>query len=78
MFTYLHEDSWHTYYDPNFTPVFSPAFNNPALEQEATLTCNGDTFCLYDIAATGRSDIALSTLDSSMRFQELLTLSFPG
>jgi len=78
LFTYLHEDSWRTYYDPNFTPVFSPAFNNPALEGEAISTCKGDTFCLYDIAATGRSDIGLSTLDGSMRFRKLLTLSFPG
>ncbi|XP_065911625.1 protein mesh-like isoform X3 [Dysidea avara] len=78
LFTYLHEDSWQTYYDPNFTPVFSPVFSDPELEEAAIFVCNGDTFCLYDIATTGRMDIGLSTLDGSMRFEEILRLSYPG
>jgi len=53
-------------------------FSDPVLEAEARLACNNDTFCLYDIATTGRMDIGLSTLDGSMRFEEILRLSYPG
>ena len=53
-------------------------FGDPILEAEAILACNNDTFCLYDIAATGRMDIGLSTLDGSMGFEEILRLSYPG
>jgi len=78
LFTYLHGDNWRTYYDPNFTPVFNPVFNNPTFEEAAISACNGDTFCLYDIATTGRRDIGLSTLDGSLRFEELMRLSYPS
>ena len=41
-------------------------------------TCGGDIFCLFDVAATGRMDIGLSTLNGSQNFDELVKLSYPG
>jgi len=69
---------WSYFHDPSFTPTFSPKFSNQTLEEAAMLACNNDTFCLYDIATTGRMDIGLSTLDGSMGFEEILRLSYPG
>jgi len=78
LFTYLHGDSWRTYYDPNFTPLFNTVFSDPALEVAAISACNGDTSCLYDIATTGRMDIGLSTLDGSIKYEQIVNLSYPG
>ena len=78
LFTYPLRESWHTYYDPNFTPSFAPVFANPSLEAEAIEACDNDTFCLYDIATTGRMDIGLSTLDGSRSFDEIVQLSYPS
>ena len=41
-------------------------------------TCGEDVFCLFDVAATGRMDIGLSTLNGSQNFEELVNLSYPG
>ena len=78
LFTYHRGQSWLDFYDPDFTPIYSPVFSDPVLEAAAYLACNNDTFCLYDIATTGRMDIGLSTLDGSMGFEEILRLSYPG
>ena len=48
-----------------------PVFANESFEAEAREACNNDTFCLYDIATTGRIDIGLSTLDGSRDFDEI-------
>ena len=61
-----------------FTPLFMPVFVNESLEAEAKEACNNDTFCLYDIATTGRMDIGLSTLDGSRGFDEIVQLSYPS
>ena len=53
-------------------------FANPSLEAEAIEACDNDTFCLYDIATTGRMDIGLSTLDGSRNFDEIVQLSYPS
>ena len=53
-------------------------FANESLEAEAREACNNDTFCLYDIATTGRMDIGLSTLDGSRGFDEIVQLSYPS
>ena len=78
LFTYHREQSWFDFYHPDFVPAFEPVFSDPKLEGEAMLACKNDTFCLYDIAATGRMDIGLSTLDGSKEFEEMQRLSYPG
>ena len=78
LFTYKQNFSWETYHDPHFEPLFEPTFSDAALEQQAMETCGDDTFCLYDVATTGRMDIGLSTLDGSQNFDELVELSYPG
>jgi len=40
--------------------------------------CKGDKFCLYDIATTGSMDIGLSTLNGSVRYEEIVETSKPG
>ena len=78
LFTYQLRESWYTFYDHFFTPLFKPVFANESLEDEAREACNNDTFCLYDIATTGRMDIGLSTLDGSRDFDEIVQLSYPS
>ena len=78
LFTYSFGENWNTYYDRNFIPSYGPVFLNPSLETEAIKACNNDTFCLYDIAVTGRMDIGLSTLDGSRSFDEMVQLSYPS
>ena len=39
--------------DQNFTLVFEPVFSRQELPEIAQVMCEGDAFCLYDIAATG-------------------------
>ena len=78
LFTYQLRESWYTFYFPFFMPSFMPVFANESLEAEAREACNNDTFCLYDIATTGRMDIGLSTLDGSRDFDEIVQLSYPS
>ena len=78
LFTYKQNFSWESYYDPNFEPVFEPTFSDTALEQQAIETCGDDTFCIFDVATTGRMDIGMSTLNGSQDFEELVMLSYPG
>ena len=78
LFTYPLRESWLTYHDPLFVPSFTPVFPNSSFEAEAIEACNNDTFCLYDIATTGRMDIGLSTLDGSRNFDEIVQLSYPS
>jgi len=71
-------ESWSTYYDPDFTPLFGVEFSDPVLENEAMELCQGDEFCLYDIATTGSMDIGLSTLNGSVSYEEIVETSKPG
>lgn len=67
-----------TYYDPNFEPLFEPTFSNATLEEQAMETCGDDIFCLFDVAATGRMDIGLSSLNDNQDYNEIVNLSYPG
>ena len=78
LFTYNEEDNWNVYYNPFFEPVFTPIFSNPELEQEANAICGDDPFCLFDIAATGRTDIGLTTLQGNIEFEVIANISRPG
>lgn len=78
LFTYTDGETWSTYYQPNFLPAFEPTFSSDALEQIAVSICGGDQFCLFDIAATGRTDIGLTTLMGSLEFEMIANISQPG
>ena len=71
-------ESWSTYYDPNFTPLFGAEFSDPEAETEAMELCQGDEFCLYDFATTGSMDIGLSTLNGSVGYEEMVETAKPS
>ena len=74
LFTYRAYENWAIFYNPNFTPIYEPARADPQLEA----LCEGDRFCLFDVAVTGRGDIGLSTLDSSRNVELIIQQSLPG
>ena len=78
LFTYEEGKSWKDYYDPDFTPLFSPVFNDSALEISANATCKGDLFCLFDIAATKDVQIGMSTFQGSADLEVMMELSTPS
>ena len=78
LFTYQPGESWATYYDPYFVPTYQTLFNDSDLAAQAGELCSDDPFCLFDIAATGRVDIGLSTLQGSQDFQQIVEISLPG
>ena len=71
-------ESWSTYYDPNFTPLFGAEFSDPEAESEAMELCKGDEFCLYDFATTGSMEIGLSTLNGSVNYEEMVETAKPS
>ena len=77
-FYYRDGESWQTFHEPTFTPVYQPVFSDPALEAQATALCGNDSFCLFDVAATGRLDIGLSTLSGSRDVELVIQLSLPS
>ena len=78
LFTYNDEESWSTFYQPDFIPFFEPTFSSSVLEQQANAVCGDDIFCQYDIAATGRTDIGQATLESNMELERIINISLPG
>lgn len=58
--------------------MFQPNFTDPALEQQAELICQGNVACLFDIAATGRVDIGMSTIEQVQTIDEIMLLSQPS
>ena len=53
-------------------------FQDADLEMEANTLCEDDIFCLFDIAATGNTELGLSTLHTSQEIAELERLSLPS
>lgn len=78
LFTYGSEESWSTFYQPDFDPAFAPTFSSPALEQQANAICGNDPFCRFDIAATSRTDIGLTTLQGNIEFETISNNSQQG
>ena len=70
--------SWMDFYDPDFSPAFAPNFTDPDLEAEAMTLCDGDPACLFDVAATGRLDIGLSSLIGQEEINIIQTLETPS
>lgn len=78
LFTYQPGESWVTFYDPYFVPVYRPVFSSTQLEQQANTLCGDDTECLFDIAATGRVEIGQVAVESGRQFEEILQLQIPS
>ena len=76
LFTYNQQidQSWETFYDPYFRPLFTIDVNDELLES----ICENDTFCLYDIIATGSTEIGLSTLNGSKEYEKSVQSSYPS
>ncbi len=62
LFSYGRGENHRTYYFSNFSPQFGASFKNATLELMAREICKGDSFCLFDIAATGRIEIGMATM----------------
>ena len=59
--------------------MFRTEFTDPALEEEANEICNGDQMCLFDIAATGRTEIGMDTLQQQEQIDEIMRIvTTPG
>ena len=65
LFYYKGSMKWTDFHDPDFVPTFDPVFASSSLEDQARDLCNGDTACLFDVAATGRLEIGSSALSAS-------------
>ena len=78
LFTYEDGESFDTFYNEDFVPEFEPVFSSPALEEQANSICGSDPFCRFDIAATGRTDIGLTTLQGNIEFETIVNISQPG
>ena len=71
-------ESWAHFYDPDYTPAFSPTFDDPDLEEMAIELCGDNQFCLFDIAATKRPEIGMTTTTSSEEIDMIINMSKPG
>ena len=78
LFTYQPGETWNTFYDPYFIPIYEPTFSSPEAEANATMLCGDDTECLYDVAATGRMDIGQVVVDIGNEIEETNELQIPG
>ena len=78
LFTYGEGEDWSTFYKPDFVPFFEPVFSDPLLEDQANTICGDDSFCLYDIAATGRTDIGISTFQANLELERIINNTLPG
>ena len=75
---YYDGSSFGDFHDPSFTPVFEVAFTDPTLQSVAEEMCQGDMYCLFDIAATGDPSIRLTTLAGVQELDEMVEASRPG
>ena len=78
LFSYGPGEEWRTFYDPDFVPFYEPVFADSNMQMQAIEACGGDSFCLFDIAATGRMEVGLSTLAASQELEEIIEVSQPG
>ena len=70
--------NWTDFHDPDFIPTFNPNFMDSELENQARDVCNGDTACLFDVAATGRLEIGSSALSAREEQNINTALSVPS
>ena len=58
--------------------VSRAAFKNTNLKAKARKVCGNDTFCVFDIAATSKVEVGMSTLQGSQEFERIVELFAPG
>ena len=82
MFTYRIGESYDSFRDVDFTPVFldetTSLFSNSSFEQEARAVCGENVECLFDIAVTGKTSVGEATLESFNELQEKTNNSLIG
>ena len=78
LFTHDQSDSFYTYYQPSYTPLFEVAFTNSTLETLAQNECQGNDLCLFDVAATGDIKIGVATLKEIDRVDSVIEISGPS
>ena len=78
LFSYEEGKSWADYFDLDFTPAYQPTFTDPALEERAMEICGDDQFCVFDIAATEREEVGMSTMQGNLDLEMITELSQPG
>ena len=49
-----------------------PEFPDSHMQMQALEACGGDSFCLFDMAATGRMEVRISTFAASQELEKLL------
>ena len=76
LFTYRIYESWDIFRNPDFSPITE--LTNISVDPELERLCGGDQFCLFDVAATGRRDVGISTLENSRNVESIIQLSLPG
>ena len=59
-------------------PAFAPTFDIPELEVEAIEICGDSAFCLFDIAATKRPEVGMTTAVDNDNFDMVVNMSQPG
>lgn len=78
LFTYKINEGWSDFFDPVFSAEFEPSFSDPVAEMRAQEICDGDEFCLFDIAATGREEVGIATRIAGQISQHITVLSAPS
>lgn len=58
--------------------MFEATFDDPELEMEAKAVCGDDEFCLFDIAATKKVEIGMSTMQGGEDFDNYVEMSVPS
>lgn len=77
LFTYTN-GSLGDYHFPDFAPVYEPTFTDPDEQRRAMDICAEDAFCLFDIAATKRVEVGMSTMQGNVDLEMITMLSQPG
>ena len=59
-------------------PLFEVTFADPDLKRRAEEMCQGDFYCLFDIAATGDVSFGMTTLIGGQVLDTIANISQPG
>ena len=78
LFTYRGNDSWNEFYHPDFTPLFEAVFDDSLLENTTYQIYKDDLFCIFNIAATLRTEIGMATLQGTKDLEMIVEMSKPG
>lgn len=78
LFAYDRQVSFEDLYRPMYTPVFEATFTDPDLRATAEEMCEGNQYCLFDIAATGDTSIGMDTFLGVQELEAIINASWPG